>query len=104
MSVIAILRQLRKTGATIGLQTADEVRAIRLLAGIADDEPSDPILEFVGGSTREYQYLLVTAKAEACGHVAVFEKGFRHPEQVFQGDANTKVADRLPCRCPELRW
>jgi hypothetical protein len=85
--------------------TAGDVRAIRILAGIADDEPSDPILEFVGGRMREDQYLLVTAKANSCVHVAVYEKHFRHPNQVWSIDAlpdGSEICQPSGCAKPRV--
>src|ERR1700732_91376 len=40
--------------------SASDVRHLRLLAGIGDDEPSDPIVALIGRQMKLGQYLLVT--------------------------------------------
>jgi hypothetical protein len=85
--------------------TAGEVRAIRLSAGIADDEPSDRILQFVAGHMREDQYLLVTTKDYSCLNVAVYGEGFRHPKQVWSIDAlpdGTRICQLSGCPRPRV--
>ncbi len=70
----------------IGLSAAD-VRNIRLLAGIADDEPANPIVSFVGNHMQQGQYLLVTAKSAGCLRAAVYSQGFRHFKEVWSSDS-----------------
>lgn len=85
--------------------SAGEVRAIRLSAGVADDEPSDPILQFVGNHMRQDQYLLVTARDNACVNVAVYQEGSRHPKQVWSTDVlpdGTKICESPGCTRPRV--
>lgn len=86
--------------------TGAEVRAIRLSAGIRDNEPSDPILQFVGGSMREGQFLLVTATANACMNVAVYDEGgLRRPKRLWSIDAlpdGNKICQPSGCARPRV--
>lgn len=53
---------------------ASDIRSLRILAGIADDEPSDPIVQLTGRQMEQNHYLLVTAKPGGCLNVAVYGK------------------------------
>jgi hypothetical protein len=85
----------------LGLSASD-VRKIRLLSGIADDEPSDPIVSLDGWRMQEDQYLLVTAKSGGCLKVAVYGQGFRHFKELWSSDALANGGNicQLP-GCPE---
>jgi hypothetical protein len=67
--------------------SASDVRHLRLLAGIGDDEPSDPIVALIGRQMKLGQYLLVTAKPGGCLNVAVYGEGLRHFKQLWSSDA-----------------
>jgi len=54
---------------------------------------------------REEQYLLVTARDNACMNVAVYEEGFRHPKQLWSIDAlpdGSKICKSSGCARPRV--
>jgi hypothetical protein len=83
--------------------SASEVRNMRLLAGIADDAPSDPILELAGHGMKVGQYLLVTVKANGCLNISVYGEGW-HFKQIWSTDKLPNGSDicQQPA-CPEPR-
>jgi hypothetical protein len=66
--------------------SAADVRSMRLLAGIGDDEPSDPIVSLTGRGMKVDRFLLVTAKPNGCLNISVYGEGWRHFEQVWSTD------------------
>jgi hypothetical protein len=82
--------------------SASDVRKIRLLSGIADDEPSDPIVLLSGWRMKQDQYLLVTAKSGGCRKIAVYGDGLVHFKELWSSDATAKGGGicQLP-GCPE---
>jgi hypothetical protein len=83
--------------------SASDVRSLRILAGIADDEPSDPIVQLTGRQMESDKYLLVTAKPDGCLNVAVYGKAW-HFKKLWSNDelpAGGSICQ--PSGCPEPR-
>ena len=83
--------------------TASEVRHMRILTGIPDDDPSDSILEVVGHGMKVDQYLFVTVKSNGCLNLSVYGEGW-HLKQLWSTDKlpNGGYICRQPA-CPEPR-
>ena len=52
--------------------SASDVRNIRVAAGIADDDPADPIINLDATGMQPGRYLLLTAKSGGCVKAAVY--------------------------------
>lgn len=74
-----------------GLSPSD-VREIRLLAGIADDEPSDPIVTLRGAGKVD-RYLLLTERPDGCLNGAVYGKNFLHFKEFWSSGTPSDSRD-----------
>lgn len=84
--------------------SASDVRTIRLLAGISDDEPADPIVSLEARGMQIGQYLLVTSTPDGCLRAAVYGRGLHQYKELWSSDVLTSVGGicQLP-GCPETR-
>ena len=84
--------------------SAAEVREIRLLAGITDDEPSDPILSLTGRNMRPDRNLLLTATPNNCLNLTVYA-GFHHFKPVWTTDSlpdGRQICQQPGCEPPRV--
>lgn len=85
--------------------SASDVRSIRLAAGIADDEPADPILNLDGKGMQSGHYLLLTAKSGGCVKAAVYERGLRQVKELWSSDESAdggNVCQQPGCPAPQV--
>ena len=83
--------------------TASEVRHMRILTGIPDDDPSDSIWEVIGHGMKVDQYLFIAIKPNACLNLSAYHEGW-HLKQLWSIDKLPNGTDL--CRqpgCPEPR-
>jgi len=66
--------------------SASDVRRMRLLAGIGDDEPADAILKLDAMGMRHYEYLMVTALPGGCLRAAIYRGGSGKFKELWSSD------------------
>jgi hypothetical protein len=73
--------------------SASDVREIRLLAGVADDEAADAILDMEGKGMPLGQYLLSIANPSGCLKVGVYGRGFHKFKEFWSTDGLAAASD-----------
>jgi len=85
--------------------SASDVRSLRLTAGIADDEPADPIMNLDGRGMQPGHYLLLTAKSGGCLKAAVYERGFSQVKELWSSDKlvdEGSICQQSGCPTPQV--
>lgn len=85
--------------------SASDVRNIRVAAGIADDDPADPIINLDATGMQPGRYLLLTAKSGGCVKAAVYERDFRQVKELWSTDESAHDGDfcqQPGCPAPQV--